>query len=67
MSYGPDIDAIIRRAGRYVDRILNGAKPGELPVEQPTRLELLVNLKTARAAALSVPAPLLLRADAVIE
>jgi putative ABC transport system substrate-binding protein len=67
MSYGPAMDDMNRRAANYVDRILKGAKPGELPVEQPTRYYLLFNLKTARTLDLTIPQPLLLRADEVIQ
>jgi putative ABC transport system substrate-binding protein len=67
MSYGPDLGDSFRRAAVYVDRILKGAKPGELPVEQPNRYYLLVNLKTAKALGLTIPQSLLLRADEVIQ
>ena len=67
ISYGPSYPAMFRRGAYYVDRILKGAKPADLPVEQPTRLELIINLKTAKALGLTVPLSLLGRADAVIE
>jgi len=67
LSYGPDPVDIWRRAASYVDRILRGAKPGDLPVQFPTKFEMAVNLKTAKALGLAVPPSILLRADEVIE
>ena len=67
ISYGPDYADLFRRAGDYVDKILRGTKPGDIPVEQPIKFELIVNLKTAKALGLKIAELFLLRADEVIE
>ncbi|MFL6797933.1 MAG: ABC transporter substrate-binding protein [Xanthobacteraceae bacterium] len=67
LSYGPDLEDIVRRAAPYVDRILRGANPANLPVQVPTKFEIVVNVKTAKALGLDVPASILVRADALIE
>jgi putative ABC transport system substrate-binding protein len=67
MSYGPNFPDLFRRAAEYVDKILRGAKPADLPVEQPTKFDLVVNLTTAKVLGLKIPEAFLLRADEVIE
>ena len=67
MSYGPNLPALFRRAADFVDKILRGARPADIPVEQPTKFDLVINLTTAKALGLTVPRSLLASADEVIE
>ena len=67
MSYGPNVPDLFRRSATFVDKVLKGAKPGDLPVEQPTKFEMLINLKAARALGLTIPPSLLRRADEILQ
>jgi len=67
VSYGSDIQHLYRRAATYIDKILKGAKPGNLPIEQPTKYELIINLKTAKQIGVTIPPSILYRADKVIK
>ena len=67
LAYGPSVGDLARRSAVYVDKILKGARPAELPVEEPTSFDLVINLKTARAIGVTIPRPLLLRAQRVID
>jgi putative ABC transport system substrate-binding protein len=67
MSYGPSIPDLVKRSAAFIDKILRGANPANLPIEQPTKFELVINLKTAKALGVTIPEPLLVRADELIE
>ncbi len=67
MTYGADLPAMFGRAAEYVDKVLKGTKPADLPVEQPTKFELVINMKAAKVLGLTIPSSLLLRADQVLE
>jgi ABC-type uncharacterized transport system substrate-binding protein len=67
MSYGPSIPDLVKRSAAFVDKILKGASPADLPIEQPTKFELVINLKTAKTLGLTIPEPLLVRADELIQ
>jgi putative ABC transport system substrate-binding protein len=67
LAYGPDVREMARRAATFVDKILRGTPPGEIPIEQPTKFELVINMKTAKALSVSIPQSMLLRADEVIQ